>query len=86
MSDLLRWTVSLAVLGGLAWLWYVIVSNLTPFEGTLSPAQVIAEQEREVRFATLRKVTVGLDIFFFFFIVIEGAVLPAYLFLHYGLH
>jgi hypothetical protein len=83
-ADALRWLATVAILGGLAWIWYQIVSNLTPFEGTLSEAQVAAEVDREVRYATLRKVTVGLDVFFFIFIVIEGAALPAYLFIHYG--
>jgi hypothetical protein len=85
LADSLRWVATLAILGGLTWLWYMIVSRLTPFEGELTPKQVEAEIAREVHFARLRRVTVGLDVFFFFYIVIEGAVLPTYLFVHFGL-
>jgi hypothetical protein len=83
--DLARWAVTIAALGGLAWFWYQVVSHLTPFEGQLNEAQIEAEAAREVRFGRLRAVTVGLDVCFFFYIVIEGALLPTYLFIHFGL-
>jgi hypothetical protein len=83
-ADTLRWLATVGALGLLAWVWYQIVSNLTPFDGSFTRAQVAAEVDREQRYTRLRQITVGLDVFFFAVIVIEGAVLPAYLFLHYG--
>jgi hypothetical protein len=83
-ADAARWIATLAILAALAVVWYQIVSNLTPFGGSFSPAEIEVEKKREVRYATLRKITVGLDILFFVWLVAEGALLVPYLFIHYG--
>ncbi|MDT7582491.1 MAG: hypothetical protein QOI50_336 [Pseudonocardiales bacterium] len=81
------WRLGLTLLAllALAAFWYLLVSNLTPFESTFSDEQVTAEKERERRFSTLRRVTVGMDVLFFAWLVVEGAFLVPWLFIRYGI-
>jgi hypothetical protein len=81
------WRVGLTVIGLLALVgfWALISPNLTPFGGTYTPAQIEAEKERASRYRTLHKYSVRIDIIFFVWLVVEGALLVPYLFIHYGL-
>ena len=63
----------------------LIIPNLVPFGGTYTPAQVEAEKERVSRYKRLHKYSVRIDVIFFVWLVVEGALLVPYLFIHYGL-
>lgn len=81
------WRVGLTAVAliALAVFWYVVLSNLTPFSTTFSEADVQAEKGRELRFRTLARVTVALDVLFFVWLVVEGALLVPWMVARYGL-
>jgi hypothetical protein len=81
------WRVGLTLIGLLAVLgiWMLIIPNLTPFGGQYTPSQVEAEKQRASRYRRLHKFSVRIDVLFFIWLVVEGALLVPYLFLHYGL-
>jgi hypothetical protein len=72
----------LVVLG----VWALIIPNLTPFGNRpFTPSQVDAEKKRANRFRMLHTYSVRIDVVFFVWLVVEGAVLVPWLFGHYGL-
>jgi hypothetical protein len=82
------WRIGLTVIGLLAVLgvWALIIPNLTPFGNRpFTPPQVEAEKERSNRYRGVQKFSVRIDVVFFVWLVVEGAVLVPWLFGHYGL-
>jgi hypothetical protein len=82
------WRIGLTVVGLLAVLgvWALIIPNLTPFGNRpFTPSQVEAEKERSNRYGRVQKFSVRIDVVFFVWLVVEGALLVPWLFGHYGL-
>jgi|GEM_PF-6306915 len=82
------WRIGLTVVGLLAVLgaWALIIPNLTPFGNRpFTPSQVEAEKERSNRYRGVQKFSVRIDVVFFVWLVVEGALLVPWLFGHYGL-
>jgi hypothetical protein len=78
--------LTLLMLAGVLGVWALVLPNLTPFGNRpFTPSQVEAEKERANRFRLLHKYTVRIDVIFFVWLVVEGALLVPYLFGHYGL-
>jgi hypothetical protein len=83
LGDTWRLIVSVAILVAIAAFWYRIVSRLTPFGGgTMDPA---LEAAREAKYERLRRVTVRLDVMFFIWLVVEGAIVVPWMMIKYGL-
>jgi hypothetical protein len=85
LADAWRIGLTLVLLLVLLGIWALILPNLTPFPSTFTPSQVEAEKERESRYRTLHKFSVRIDIVFFVWLVVEGALLVPWLFTKYGL-
>ncbi len=81
------WRIGLTVVALLAILgtWALVIPNLTPFGGSYTPAQVEAEKARAHRYRRLHRLSVRIDVVFFIWLVVEGALLVPWLFIHYGL-
>ena len=78
--------LTLVTLLGVLGVWALIIPNLTPFGNRpFTPSQIEAEKERAGQFKTLHKYTVRIDVIFFVWLVVEGALLVPWLFGHYGL-
>lgn len=78
--------LTLLMLAGVLGVWALIIPNLTPFGNRpYTPSQIEAEKERSSRFKTLHKYSVRIDVIFFVWLVVEGALLVPWLFGHYGL-
>lgn len=85
-GDAWRIGLTLLMLAGVLGVWALIIPNLTPFGNRpFTPAQVEAEKERAHRFRSLHKYSVRIDVIFFVWLVVEGALLVPWLFGHYGL-
>ncbi|HEY1973689.1 MAG TPA: hypothetical protein VGH89_37465 [Pseudonocardia sp.] len=81
------WRIGITVLAliGLAVFWYVVLSNITPFSTTFSDADVKLEIARERRYRNLARTTVALDVLFFVWLVVEGALLVPWMVARYGI-
>lgn len=85
LAETARITATLGVLGLLLVLWALILPNLTPWPSTFTPTQAEAERRRAERYARLHRSSLRIDIIFFVWLVVEGAVLVPVLFLKYGM-
>lgn len=85
LGELWRVGLTLVALLALVGFWALVLPNLTPFAQTFTSAQAEAEKQRETRFRTIRKVSVGLDVLFFVWLVVEGALLVPWLLARYGI-
>jgi hypothetical protein len=77
--------ITVAALVGLGAFWYVVLSNITPFSTTFSEADVKVEIARERRYRKLTKTSVALDVVFFVWLVVEGALLVPWMVSRYGI-
>ncbi|GAA0608089.1 hypothetical protein GCM10009547_07550 [Sporichthya brevicatena] len=85
LAETARITATLGVLGLLLVLWALVLPNLTPWPSTFTPTQAEAERKRAERYARLHRSSLRVDIIFFVWLIVEGAVLVPVLFLKYGL-
>jgi hypothetical protein len=77
--------ITVAALVGLGVFWYLVLSNLTPFSTTFSEADVKVEIARERRYKKLANTSVALDLVFFIWLVVEGALLVPWMVSRYGI-
>ncbi|WP_019873382.1 hypothetical protein [Sporichthya polymorpha] len=85
LEDTARISATLAVLALVLLVWALILPNLTPFPVTFTPSQAEAERQRAARYERLHRTTLRVDIIFFVWLVVEGALLVPWLFLKYGM-
>jgi hypothetical protein len=82
------WRIGLTLLGmaALVGVWALILPHLSPFGNRpFTPSQVEEEARRSAPYKKLQNWSVRLDVFFFIYLVVEGAILVPYLFIVYGL-
>jgi hypothetical protein len=89
LGDTWRIAVTLIALLILAVLWYVIVSNITPFSGSRSDGPQEKKRYPQLspsRYPKVQRFSVRCDIVLFVWIVLEGVIVVPLMLIKYGLH